>query len=102
MIEFCPSAIFIPNTFTPNGDGTNDVFIPIGKNIAAMHLYVFDRWGNQLFESDDPTMGWDGTFAGNIVKNDMYVWRLNYKFFEDKNGTVGKEQQQLGHIQVLR
>lgn len=101
VIEYCPSAIFIPNTFTPNGDGTNDVFIPVGKNIAAMHLYVFDRWGNLLFESDDPTMGWDGTYAGAVVKNDIYVWRLNYKF-EEKDGSLGMEQEQMGHIQVLR
>jgi gliding motility-associated-like protein len=102
VIEYCPSAIFIPNTFTPNGDGTNDIFIPVGKNIAAMHLYVFDRWGNLMFESDNPTMGWDGTYGGEIVRNDMYVWRLAYKFFEDKNGTIGMEQEQMGHIQVLR
>jgi len=102
VIEYCPSAIFIPNTFTPNGDGTNDIFIPLGKNIAAMHLYVFDRWGNQLFESDNPTMGWDGTYGGEVVKNDIYVWRLAYKFFEDKDGSVGMEQEQLGHVQVLR
>lgn len=102
VIEYCPSAIFIPNTFTPNGDGTNDIFIPVGKNIATMHLWVFDRWGNLLFESDDPTMGWDGTFGGSVVKNDIYVWRLAYKFLEDKDGTVGMEHEQMGHIQVLR
>jgi gliding motility-associated-like protein len=102
VIEYCPSAIFIPNTFTPNGDGTNDVFLPVGKNIAKMHLYVFDRWGTMLFESDDPTMGWDGTYAGDVVKNDMYVWRLNYQFTEDKDGKLGMEHEQMGHIQVLR
>ncbi|MCB0769487.1 MAG: gliding motility-associated C-terminal domain-containing protein [Flavobacteriales bacterium] len=102
VIEHCPSAIFIPNTFTPNGDGTNDVFIPVGKNIATMHFYVFDRWGNMLFESDDPTMGWDGTYAGEVVQNDMYVWRLRYRFTEGTEGELGREHEQLGHIQVLR
>lgn len=102
VIEFCPSAIWVPNTFTPNGDGTNDIFIPVGKNIAKMHLYVFDRWGEMLFESDDPTMGWDGTYGGDVVKNDMYVWRLTYQFTEDKDGSLGFEQHQMGNIQVLR
>lgn len=102
VIEYCPSAIFIPNTFTPNGDGTNDIFIPVGKNIATMHLWVFDRWGNLLFESDDPTMGWDGTYGGRIVENDMYVWRLAYRFTTDRDGTLGMEQERMGHIQVLR
>ncbi|HMC96328.1 MAG TPA: T9SS type B sorting domain-containing protein, partial [Flavobacteriales bacterium] len=102
VIEFCPSAIWVPNTFTPNGDGTNDIFIPAGKNIAKMHLRVFDRWGEMLFESDDPAVGWDGTYNGELVKNDMYVWRLTYQFFEDKDGSLGFEQQQMGQIQVLR
>lgn len=102
VIEYCPSAIWVPNTFTPNGDGTNDIFLPVGKNIAKMHLYVFDRWGEMLFESDDPNVGWDGTYAGEVVKNDMYVWRLTYQFTEDKDGKLGFEQHQMGNIQVLR
>ncbi|MEO8589637.1 MAG: T9SS type B sorting domain-containing protein [Flavobacteriales bacterium] len=102
VIEFCPSAIWMPNTFTPDGDGINDIFIPVGKNIATMHLLIFDRWGEMLFESDDPTVGWDGTYSGELVKNDMYVWRLTYQFREDKDGTLGFEKHQMGQIQVLR
>lgn len=102
VIEYCPSAIFIPNTFTPNGDGSNDLFIPVGTNIASMHLQVFDRWGELLFESRDTQMGWDGTFRGQVVRNDVYVWRLVYTFIEDKDGKIGMERQQMGHIQVLR
>ena len=45
---------------------------------------------------------WDGTYGGEVVKNDIYVWRLAYKFFEDKSGAIGMEQEQLGHVQVLR
>lgn len=102
VIEFCPSSIWIPNTFTPNADGTNDIFLPVGKNIATMHMRIFDRWGEMLFESDDMSMGWDGTYNGEVVKNDMYVWRLTYQFFKDKDGSIGMEQQQMGQIQVLR
>ena len=102
VIEHCPATIFIPNTFTPNGDGVNDIFLPQGKSIATMVLRVFNRWGEQLFESGDPTLGWDGTYAGEIVPDDMYVWRLEYAFYTDKEGTVGVTQNQLGHIQVLR
>ncbi|MBK9147064.1 MAG: gliding motility-associated C-terminal domain-containing protein [Flavobacteriales bacterium] len=102
VIEHCPATIFIPNTFTPNGDGVNDIFIPQGKSIATMVLRIFDRWGEQLFESDDPAVGWDGTYAGANVPDDVYVWRLEYAFFLDKDGTIGVTQNQLGHIQVLR
>ncbi|MCW5899959.1 MAG: gliding motility-associated C-terminal domain-containing protein [Flavobacteriales bacterium] len=100
--EYCPSAIYVPNTFTPNGDGTNDVFLPVGTNIATMELLVFDRWGAVIFESKDPNLGWDGTYRGQEVKNDIYMWRMRYRFYEDANGTLGMEQQRMGHIQVLR
>jgi gliding motility-associated-like protein len=102
VIEHCPATIFIPNTFTPNGDGVNDIFLPQGKSIATMVLRVFNRWGEQLFESDDPTLGWDGTYMDEIVPDDVYVWRLEYAFYTDKEGTIGFTQNQLGHIQVLR
>lgn len=100
--EYCTSTIYVPNTFTPNGDGLNDVFIPVGKNIAAMQLLIFDRWGTLLFESNDPAMGWDGTYRNEVVKNDMYMWRLVYRFTEDEHGALGPEQELMGHIQVLR
>jgi gliding motility-associated-like protein len=100
--EYCPSAIYVPNTFTPNGDGLNDVFIPVGKNIASMQLLIFDRWGGVIFESNDPRMGWDGTFRGEPVKEDIYMWKLRYKFMESPAGGLGMEQERLGHIQVMR
>ncbi|MBL7980891.1 MAG: gliding motility-associated C-terminal domain-containing protein [Flavobacteriales bacterium] len=102
VIEYCPATIFIPNTFTPNGDGLNDVFIPVGKSIASIRLMIFDRWGEALYETTDMEMGWDGTYRGEVVKNDMYVWRLTYKFYTDEHGTIGMEQQQMGQVQVLR
>jgi gliding motility-associated-like protein len=102
VVEYCPATIFVPNTFTPNGDGLNDVFIPVGKSIASIHLMIFDRWGELLYETDDMDMGWDGTYRGELVKNDMYAWRLTYRFYTDKDGKLGQEQQQMGHIQVLR
>lgn len=100
--EYCPSSIYLPNTFTPNGDGINDVFLAVGKNIASLHMIVFDRWGGVLFESDDPNIGWDGTFKGEPVKNDMYIWKIRYRFLEDQGGRTGMEQERMGHIQVLR
>lgn len=102
VIEYCPATIFVPNTFTPNGDGVNDVFLPVGKSIASIHLVVHNRWGEQLFETEDLEVGWDGTYRGEPVKPDVYVWRMEYKFYTDKEGTVGVQQTQMGHIQVMR
>lgn len=102
VVEYCPATIFIPNTFTPNGDGVNDVFMPVGKSIAEIRMVIHDRWGELLYETDDLSMGWDGTYRGEVVKNDVYVWRIEYKFYTDKDGTLGVQQSQMGHIQVLR
>ena len=102
VAEYCPSTIYVPNTFTPNGDGINDVFIPVGKNIATMELIIFDRWGGVLFQSNSPNMGWDGTYRGEVVKNDVYVWKLRYRSMEDVDGRLSMERELMGHIQVLR
>jgi gliding motility-associated-like protein len=99
--EFCPATVFVPNTFTPNGDGLNDLFLPVGKSIAEIQFRVFDRWGELLFQTNDLETGWDGTYRGELVKNDMYVWRMTYTFFTDEDGTMGMEQSQIGQIQVL-
>ncbi len=65
--------IFIPNAFTPNGDGINDLFIPRSSIILkSMKLIIIDRWGNQVFESTDITVGWDGNYKGQPATVDSY------------------------------
>lgn len=102
VIEFCPATLYVPNTFTPNGDGTNDIWMPVGKNIGAYTVMVFDRYGGILFQSNDPAIGWDGRVNGEDVKNDVYVWRMEYRFIEDESGRQGRQYKQLGHVTVLR
>lgn len=102
VIEYCPATIFVPNTFTPNGDGVNDIFVPVGKSIATLRMVIHDRWGELLHEMDGLENGWDGTYRGEPVKSDVYVWRMEYTFYIDKEGTEGVLQTQMGHIQVLR
>ncbi len=101
VIEFCPATLYVPNTFTPNGDGTNDIWAPVGKNIGDFIVQVFDRWGGVLFESKDPNLGWDGTKNGELVPNDVYIWRMEYRFIEDESGVQGRTYKQLGHVTVL-
>jgi gliding motility-associated-like protein len=72
--------IFVPNTFSPNGDGRNDVFYPMGKGVASIKsLKVFNRWGEVMFErtnlnANDPSAGWDGTYKGKELTADVYVY----------------------------
>ena len=100
--EFCPASIYIPNTFTPNGDGINDTWGAVGKNIASIELVVFDRWGGVLFQTTDPNTFWDGSVSNEEAANRMYAWRLSYRFFEDENGKVGRQHERLGHVTILR
>ena len=68
--------VFIPNIFSPNGDGNNDVlksFIGSNYPILKFTMQVYDRWGNQIFNSTDPDQGWDGRSDGQLVANQVYV-----------------------------
>ncbi|MBN8672125.1 MAG: gliding motility-associated C-terminal domain-containing protein [Chitinophagales bacterium] len=72
--------IFIPNTFTPNGDGINDMFFPQGKGLDYVKSFrVYSRWGELVFSRDDmkindPASGWDGTFKNTPLKPDVFVY----------------------------
>lgn len=65
-----PSEFYIPNSFTPNGDGDNDVFIPKGYKIESMQMLIFNRWGELIFQSDDKDIGWDGKTQSNTFAPD--------------------------------
>lgn len=72
--------IYVPNAFSPNGDGQNDVFAPMLQcnEVADFQFHVYSRWGNQLFESKDLVHGWDGIFNGALAPVGVYVWRVNF------------------------
>ncbi|MCB0765028.1 MAG: gliding motility-associated C-terminal domain-containing protein [Flavobacteriales bacterium] len=86
--------IFVPNTFTPNNDGNNDRLYVRGRSIERMEFQVFDRWGEKVFESTDPAVGWDGTFEGRPVDPAVFVYHLTawcidgQRFFKKGNVTV--------------
>ena len=60
--------VFIPNAFSPNGDDNNDVLLVRGIFIEKMIFRIFDRWGELVFESENPQIGWDGTFRGKKLR----------------------------------
>ena len=73
------AVIYVPNAFTPDYDGLNDVFMPKGEGITSYDLKIFTRWGQMIFELEDINKGWDGTVNGNPVQEGIYVWGLDYK-----------------------
>lgn len=72
--------LFIPNTFTPNGDGQNDVFYPRGGGVSSIKAFrIYNRWGELLFEKEnfqvnDKASGWDGIYQGQVARPDVYVY----------------------------
>ena len=84
-----PGVCLFPNAFTPNRtDGANnvlenDVFQPVHRGIGEYKLEIFNRWGQKIFESIDPDMGWDGRVNGKLAPQDVYVWKVTGKY---KNG----------------
>ena len=88
--------IFIPNAFTPNGDGHNDLFIVSGGFFRDYQLDIFNRWGQLIFSSQSLDNSWDGTFKGRPVQEGVYVFRLQATDEE------GRTSQRAGSITVLR
>ena len=68
--------LFVPNAFTPNGDGENDVLYVRGPAIKEMVFRIYDRWGEMVFESFERPFGWDGTFRGKSLNPDTYDYYL--------------------------
>lgn len=79
------SAIFIPNTFTPNADLKNDVFRVYTYNILDLEVQIFDRWGLLIYEWDNIGGGWNGKLNGNPVQDDVYVYRISSTDINNKH-----------------
>lgn len=88
--------LYVPNAFTPNGDGFNDMFNAEGGNINEFYLAIFNRWGELIYESEDFESGWDGTYKGLPSPDGVYVWKIIYSDFELNT------KQLHGHVVLLR
>jgi gliding motility-associated-like protein len=92
--------VYVPNAFSPDGDGENDIFRPVvqGYDESEYRFMIFDRWGEKVFETDDPEQGWDGHIKGNGARHsDVYVWKLI-----TKDRFTGKKVKRSGHVTLIR
>jgi gliding motility-associated-like protein len=92
--------LFVPNTFTPNNDMINDIFTPRlsqGYDRMDYELLIFNRWGEVLFQSHNHRVGWDGTYGGQLMQDDTYVWRIKVGSEED-----GSKREFVGHVNLIR
>jgi len=88
--------LYAPNVFTINGDGLNDVFYVRGVFINTFNLKIFDRWGKNIFETNDINTGWNGTINGQVASSDVYV------FIAEATGKRGEVITIQGNITLLR
>ncbi|HOY33021.1 MAG TPA: gliding motility-associated C-terminal domain-containing protein [Bacteroidales bacterium] len=99
-IVFDRTTLFVPNCFTPNGDGINDYFYVAGQNVTDFAIFIFNRWGGLVYHSDDLSCRWDGTFKGAVVPEDVYTWLINYS--EDWGGMFSLPKSKKGTLTVVR
>jgi gliding motility-associated-like protein len=80
--DYC---LYIPDAFSPNGDGINDLFAAKGHDVKSFEMYIFDRWGTQVFHSNSINEGWNGEVnnSGNLCQEDAYVYMITV--FDTKN-----------------
>lgn len=96
--EICQ--VFMPNVFSPNNDGLNDRFFPQGPcALENYEMLIFDRWGNQVYQSNNPSEGWNGKIRGDVAPQGTYVWTINYIVSENGNP---REATQRGDVVLLR
>jgi gliding motility-associated-like protein len=88
--------VFVPNTFTPNADGANDVLYARSSLVTDIHFMVADRWGQIVFETNDITKGWDGNFNGKPCNPDVFGYYITYKC------NNGKDSFKKGNVTLIR
>ena len=88
--------LFVPNAFTPSGDELNETFRAVGRGVKIFSMLVYDRWGEKLFEGNDLSIGWDGSFNGKVCKSDVYIWKIHATSFD------GKEKNMTGSVLLYR
>lgn len=92
------ASVYIPNAFTPNGNGVNDVFRPFFPSpISNYHIEIYNRWGNKVYENNKSNAGWDGTYQSSLQPAGVYVYIFTFKKDID-----GIEERRSGSLILIR
>jgi gliding motility-associated-like protein len=94
----CVSPLWFPNVFTPNGDGLNDTFHPVGNGVARYNIFIYDRWGKEIYASAAVEPGWDGRLNGEICSDGVYMFIATYVI----NESSGETYYANGSVTLLR
>lgn len=88
---------YVPNAFTPDGDGINDTFFGKGEYIEDFEMYIFNRWGENIFTSTNVNYAWDGTYRSEQAKPDVYVYKIKVK-----DSITGDYHFYEGHVTLVK
>ena len=88
---------WIPDAFSPDGNDVNEIFMPIAFGIDHYQFEIFDRWGRLIFKTSDPHEGWNGMYKGEVCKQDVYVWRIEFR-----NVVDGRHELRCGHVTLIK
>jgi gliding motility-associated-like protein len=98
LIRILPEFRFwVPNAFTPGKDGLNDIFKPVVIGVEEYNFMIFDRWGEQIYKTEDQTEGWDGRRKDNPCTDDVYIWKCDFK-----NVVSKAHEYHVGHVMLVR
>ena len=95
--EDCFTKIYVPNVFSPNHDGINDLFMPFGKNVDFLSMKIFNRWGSLVYSTASPINGWDGMVKGKPAGAGIFTYLIEY--LEPQSG---KNKHLSGDVLLLR
>lgn len=98
-LEDCNNYIYIPNSFSPNGDGINDIFIPKGIGIEDFSMQIYNRWGQLIFSTHSLDKGWDGKLNGTILMQEVYNYKIFYSLVEND---YNHHRISIGHVTLLK
>lgn len=97
FIEYICGDVFVPNVFSPNGDNQNDVLYVENRCLESIEFLIYDRWGEKVFETNDPKQGWDGSYKGSPMNGGGFVYYLRARLVNQDEIIVKK-----GNILILR
>ncbi len=97
VVQIMPDFYFYtPNSFTPNGDGLNDVYTAVGRGVKSYQMMIFDRWGQMIYKTDNMAKGWTGALDGKLVQEDVYIAVFDAENFE------GRKFHKVTHVSLIK
>lgn len=111
-LDYCECPVYVPNAFTPDNDGANDLFKPVlGCEPDSYQLEIFNTWGDIIFATDDPETGWFGQveddpastdYSGYFTRSNVYHWRITVEFPDEENPLSPARLEFQGHVHMIR